>query len=76
VAGALAFGELAVGSQAGGCVRGLDERPPEVGGSVLGQRATALVLARLVHARAQARVADQLAGLAKRVTSPISEAIV
>src|SRR5829696_5527366 len=42
--------------------RRLEQRPAQVGGSVLGQRAAAVLLARLVDARAKAGIAGQLLG--------------
>src|SRR5438128_7762212 len=50
--------ELAVGRRAGGVLGGLDQRPPEIAGAILGQRAAAVALTRLVDARAQSGVGD------------------
>ena len=53
---------LGVGGVAEGVHRGLEHRPAQVLGALLGQRAAAVLLAGLVHARAQPGVAAQLLG--------------
>src|SRR5215207_6229659 len=52
---------LAVGGVGAGMGGGLDQRPAEVAGSVLGERAAAVGLTGLVDARAEAAVAGELA---------------
>src|SRR3954468_9968916 len=55
---------------------GLEQRPAQVLGAVLGDRAAGVDCAGLAHARAQSGVAAQLRRRGKRAMSPISEAIV
>ncbi len=58
---ALAFGERSVGRVAADrVVRRFDQRPAQIGRAVLGERAAAVDVARLAHARTEAGVADQL----------------
>src|SRR5207237_5643443 len=53
---------LGVGGMLERVHRRLEQRPAKVSRSVLGERAAAVLLARLVHARAKARVAGELLG--------------
>jgi hypothetical protein len=53
---------LQVASIAGGVGRGFDQRPAQILGAVLRQRATPVLRSRLADQRAQARVPGQLLG--------------
>ena len=67
---------VGIGAMAGGVGSGLDQGPAQVSGSVLGQGTAAVPAAGLIHPGAQAGVAAQVLGEAKRAMSPISAAMV